>query len=208
MIGQKYLSKGYERHKKDKILAYLKQAKISYAGIPRMFGKANGKEVFSINQEAVDTFTNQKVVIDDISTLPEMKVTMIPSRSGVNLRQQIRETAGELMERTEDPLIHAIFMAHIALTSELGEEEKEEAEKAFDLIKMEAALMKAVNIQQMQMTLTKGQMVEEKMAAKAGMPPGGGGGPGEEPPQPQITEGQPTEEDMKRGTRQQETVFQ
>ena len=204
MIGQKYMSKGYERHKKDKTLAYIKQAKISYAGIPRTFGKANGKEVFTINQEFTDTFTGKKIVIDDIKTLPEMKVTLIASKAGVNLRQQIRETAGELMERTEDPLVHAVFMAHIALTSELGEEEKEEAKKAFDLIKMEAALMKAVNIQKMQMMLSQGQVQEEKMRAKIGQSPGGGG-PGEEEPPLQITEGGNEEADMRAGTKQQET---
>jgi len=207
MVGQKYLLKNYERQKKDKAIAYLKQAKISYAGVPRTFGKSNGKEVFSINQEFTDEFTGEKSIIDDISTLAEMSVIAIPSRSGINLRQQIRETAEGLMDRTEDPLIHAIFMSHIALTSELGEEEKEEARYAFDLIKTESALMKAVNIQDMTLRLSQGKMQEEKMAAKTGgIPPGMGGG--EPPPPQQITEGVPSEEDMKRGTPQEQTVLQ
>jgi hypothetical protein len=207
MIGQKYLSKNYERQKRDKTEAYAKQAKITYSGVPRMFGKSDGKNVFTLNQEAVDRFTGQKVIIDDISTLPQMKVIIYPSKAGTTMRNQIRETSSELMGYTEDPLIHAIFMSHIAQSSELGEEEKEEAKKAFDLIKMEAAMMKAVNIQDMGMRLQKGQEKEDAMNQKLGLPPGAGQAQQQDEPEQQVTYGQNEEKDMFAGTEQEKMLF-
>jgi hypothetical protein len=97
-------------------------------------------------------------------------------------------------------------MGHIALSSELGEEEKEEARKGFDLVKLEAALSKMVNIQQMSMQLTKGQAQEKAINQKMSMP-GNAGALDQEVPEQQVSPGQNKMEDMFAGTEQEKQLF-
>lgn len=206
IIQQKYLQHFYQQHKRDKIEAALCQARITYSGVPRKFNRPGG-DVITINTEAINMFTGDKIILDDISTLPEMSVVLIPSKSSVSVRQNIKETSGELLQFTKDPLVALVLEEHIALTSEISEEQKEEVEKAFSLAKMEAAMNKTMNIKNAQMTI---QQIEQKLQAILDAQSGMGGMPqlgmeeqGGQPKQ-QMSIGGPPEEKMMEGTPQEQ----
>jgi hypothetical protein len=153
-------------------------------------------------------FSGNKIILDDISTLPEMSVVLIPSRTSISVKQNVKETSGELLQFTKDPLVALVLEEHIALTSEISEEEKEEVKKAFSLAKFEAAMNKNMNIKNAQMQI---QQIEQKiqgiLQAKAGM----GQAPqqpgeGEEQPEQQMSIGAPPnpEEKAVEGTPQEQ----
>lgn len=203
IIQQKYLQHFYQQHKRDKMEAAFCQARITYSGVPRTFNSP-GRESITINTEAIDMFTGNKIILDDISTLPEMSIVLTPSKHSLSVRQNVKETSGELLQYTKDPLIALVLEEHIALTSELAEEEKEEVKHAFSLAKLEAAMAKNMNIKDAQM---KVQMIESKiqgiLAQKAGMGMAPEQGAGEEAPEQQMSIGGPPEEKMMEGTPQE-----
>lgn len=166
MVQQKYLLKFYERHKRDKAEAYIQQAKITYAGVPRTFGKVGGKETFEINVSAMDMGSGRKIVLDDISKLPRMKVIIIPSRSGINMRSEIRSQMLEYMGLIADPndrILRLIFLEQAFATGEFTDEVKEETRRAIEMLKMEAALMTAGNIQDAKNRLMGASAQADKM---------------------------------------------
>jgi sorbitol-specific phosphotransferase system component IIBC len=132
-------------------------------------------------------FSGNKIILDDISTLPEMSVVLIPSRTSISVKQNVKETSGELLQFTKDPLVALVLEEQIALTSDISEEEKEEVKKAFSLAKLEAAMNKNMNIKNAQMQI---QQIEQKiqaiLQAKAGM--------GQAPQQPGEGEEQPEQQ--------------
>jgi len=201
LVGMKYLSKGYETNKRDKAEAYLLQAKITYAGVPRTFGKADTKDVFSINQPATNTLNGKKVTLDDISKMPRMKVVITPSRAGVNVRTENRRQYMEYAETLVDPadrLLRIIFTVSAAETGEFSDETKEEIRHAGELLKKEASLVTAGNIVEAQNRLTGAEMMAKEAQAQSG---GAAPGPQQEAPPPQqMTEAEPTEEVMAEGT--------
>lgn len=209
MVQQKYLLKFYERHKRDKAEAYLFQAKITYAGTPRTFGKAGGKETFSINQPAIELSSQKPIVLDDISKLPRMKVIIIPSRSGINMRTEIREQSLEYSGMLNDPqdrILKLIFIGEAFNTGEFNDEAKEEVRQAIDMLKMEAALMTAGNIQD-----AKNRLTGATAQAQAMMKQLGGGPPQQEaeaPPPQQISYGEQDQETMQEGTNQDSILNQ
>ena len=205
MVQQKYLLKFYERHKRDKAEAYMAQAKITYAGVPRTFGKAGGKETFDINVPAMDMASGQKVTLDDISKLPRMKVIIIPSRSGINMRSEIRNQMMEYMGIMVDPadrLLKLIFMGEALATGEFTDETKEEMRRATEMLKMEAALMTAGNIQDAKNRLMGATAQAEKMMASIG----GQQQPQQQelPPPQQMSFEEPGDDAMIEGTNQEQ----
>ena len=208
MVQQKYLLKFYERHKRDKAEAYLIQAKITYAGTPRTFGKSDGKDVVQINQPAVDMASGNPVVLDDISKLPRMKVIIIPSRSGVNMRSEIRSQMLEYMGLLTDPqdrILKIIFLTEAFNTGEFTDEVKAEVRKASDMLKMEAALTTAGTIKEMENRLMGATAQADKMMQQIG----GGGqqqAPDAPPPQ-QMSMEEPDQNQMIEGTNQEDQIF-
>jgi hypothetical protein len=138
LISQKYGMKIYERHKKEKAAAYPLQAKITYAGYPREFRK-NQSDNLIINQPGMDNF-NRKVIINDISIMPEMDAILTPSASGTNLRSELRTQYADVLPLLEkdpqDRLLRLIFVKNIFTTQDMAEDEKEEIDKACKVLIM------------------------------------------------------------------------
>lgn len=231
MIGQKYYMKLYEIHKKQKAMAYAKQAKITYAGAAREFGGKDGAAVFEINKQIVNRENGLLEVHDDISLLPDMKVTMVPAKNGETIRAQIRDDLGALIQAiSADPnnrFATLVMTSAVIDTTVLPDEEKESITKAFDLLMMQAGLQLILNIKDMQAKLNPqpqqpqlpppggrvsmppeaqlnaGQAVEN-IKRGAGLPPQDISDGITEPVQQQKSKNELTEELMRKGTPQQE----
>jgi hypothetical protein len=142
LVSQKYGMMIWEQHKKEKAAAYPLQAKITYAGYPREFRKHSQGENLVINQLGIDT-QGRKVVIKDISVLPEMNVILTASPMGSNLRTELRSQYAESLPLVEkdpkDRLVKLILLKNVYSTQDMSEEDRMELMKAFDmLIQIEA----------------------------------------------------------------------
>lgn len=150
MVGQKYLMKSWERHKKAKIEAWLLQAKISYAGVALTVTKPGTKEPLKINEPAQNLITGKRVILNDISLLPQMSVSLVPSQSGINIRHVLRSQYAEALDfLAKDPryALLAITLTGLILeTQEMPEEHKEEIRAATNLLKTQEALTAAKNV--------------------------------------------------------------
>lgn len=150
MIGQKYLMKSWERHKKAKIEAWLLQAKITYAGVPMTITKPGTKESFTLNEPAEQIVTGKRIILNDISLLPQMSVSLVPSQNGMNIRHVLRSQYAEALEfLTKDPrygLLAVTLTGLILETQEMPDEHKEEIRAATKLLKMQEALAAAKNV--------------------------------------------------------------
>lgn len=149
MIGQKYMMKSWQRHKKSKIEAAILQMKITLAGIPRMFEKKGTKEKIAINQPARNIVTGKPVILNDISLLPEMCVTLVPNQNGLNIRHILRSQYAEALEVLDDPrygLLKVTLVGLILETQEMPDEHKEEIKAAVKMQKMQEALSVAKNV--------------------------------------------------------------
>jgi len=199
LIGQRPYMAVYEDHKREKAGGYARQAKITYAGLPREFSGADGVDGFVINQPAMDGF-GRRIVLDDISKLPMMKVVTVASKMGPEMRSEMRSRFGEMLQVVQgDPanrLVSLIMLEGVAETEDYTEEKKEELRNAFGLLKQEAALATTNNILMAEQNLQKLQM-------RAQATPGGQGAGGGQPPQ-QTSQGEPNPEQLEQGTPQQE----
>ena len=207
LVQQKYIMKFYEAHKRDKMEAWLRQAKITYAGVPRTFGTADGKETFTVNQEVTNILTGETMVLDDISRLPRMKIIIVPSPQGINVRTEIQNDMLKYMEILKDPadrLLRIIFMREAIMTGEMKDETKEEIRIAADKLIEEAALIVAGNIQEAELRL----MNAEKMKAQVQKMSGRGQAQQEAPPPQQMTRGAPTQKQITEGTPKQNSILQ
>jgi hypothetical protein len=203
MISQRYYMKIYERHKRAKAMAYTKQAKITYAGFPREFTSKDGGDTFVINQRVSDGY-GRRYVLDDISKLPEMKVILVPSSSGINIRTEARAQYSELLPLLNDPndrLLKLVFVGGIFDTlPDMSEETKEEIKMALNLLKSNSAMEQAVMNMQLKGTLQQAGMAKQQQQQATPVPQQAS----QEPPQ-QISAGEPSEEVALEGTPQQET---
>jgi hypothetical protein len=157
VLGQRVYQKLVESHKKHKAEMYARQAKITYAGITRSFGEVGSKKQFSINRSSYDQKSGLPVVLDDIRMLPEMKVTLVPAKDSANLRDQLRQDYGALLNPIAgDPqnrLLTISIVGAVLETTPLPEDKKEEFNKSIQLLKMDAALGVALAIKQKQMQI-------------------------------------------------------
>ena len=209
-LQQVYPKKFYERHIKSIAEGWLYAAKHSYAGIQRSFAKTDGS-TFSINTPGEDTLTGRPVIINDIATLPRMKITMTPSENGMNMRLQRRNEMGEILGLVEkdpnDRLYKILFMKETLKTMEFGDDFKNEVDVASKLLMEAAALQVMSQIKQLQSQLAmadeQNKQVQEKL--------GGGeqqaaiAAPGdEENAPPNVSQRQPDAEEVAQGTTMQE----
>jgi hypothetical protein len=236
-VGQKYYNSIYQEYKKAKAMAYARQAKITYAGAPREFAGRSGDETFKINQSTDENGmpilddNGRPINHDDISLLPEMKVTMVPSKKGVNIRSQIRDDFGEILKAIQGdpnnrPLTLAILDEVMDMT-ELPDDGKESISKTIQLLTTDARLTVALSIMQKQAQLQKAmgggqqqpagglqgggenptlppQQVVDNVNQKAGLPPSMLEQPANKDNVPQQTSGRKMDERMiKKGTPQQ-----
>jgi hypothetical protein len=159
LIGQKYGMKIFERHKKEKALAYFLQAKITYSGYPRSFSKSGEKDnALEINVPAIDPI-GRRVIINDISKIPEMKVILIPSTSGINIRTELRGQYTEALQVLNDPkdrLAKLILLNAIFDTQDMPEDKKTEINKAIQMLITEEAMA-------ITMRLTQGKMQMQQL---------------------------------------------
>lgn len=187
MIGQKWYQKTVETHEKKKAEAYILQAKVTYSGYPRMFSGAGTEDGFVINRIA-RAGDGRIVTLDDISVLPSCKVVLVPSRSGLNVRSELRADYVETLGMLNDPndrLLRLILTGAILETQELPDEQKEEIRKAVDLLKMQSAYSTALDVMGLKQRLDRAGQVAQGMGVQQ---PGGGD---EGAPQ-QVSEGPPS----------------
>lgn len=152
IISRGVIDRELEIHSKDKAEAYMLQAKITYAGIPRTFPKIGGGKSITVNELALDSeggFARN----NDISALPRQRIIIQPSQRGVDVRVSNRGMFTELKMNERDPLMNAIYDKQIFGTFEMTDEARKEGEAALALITREAALAKAANIQMMELKM-------------------------------------------------------
>ena len=208
-LQQIYPKRFYERHITAIAEAWIFAAKHSYAGIQRTFSKEGlGKDTFDINVPGVDTITGKPVIINDIATLPRMKVTLAPSENGLNMRLQKRNEMGELLGLVEkdpnDRLYKVLFTKEVLKTMEFGEEFKNEVEMASKLLMEAAALQTMAQIKQLQSQLTMADAQNQQVQAKLGGGEQAAIAAPEEQAPPNISQREPDEEEMVQGTTMQE----
>jgi hypothetical protein len=188
IIARGTIDKMLEMHQYSKAEAYMRQAKISYSGVPRQFSTKDGKSKFWINRG-----TPQGMEWD-VNEMGRQKVIIIPSQKGIDVRINQRGVFVELKMGTRDPLMAAIYDDRIVDTVEMSDDQKDEAKQALALIKQEAAMAKALNIANMKSQLSQlgqqgAQQAEEGAEA------------GSQPPVPPVTpEKGPSVEEGKKGT--------
>lgn len=172
MVQQKYMMKHIEEHKKQKAVAFMRQSKITYNAIPRTFSTINAKKV-SINTKYVDIATGRDVILNDISTLPEMKVLVYTSKSGLSARIDTRNEALEYVQALQaDPNNRPItleWLKKAMMTTEMQPEEKSQMEMMFDLMLNDATLGVALSISQKQAAIKQIAMQTQQMDQQAVM---------------------------------------
>ena len=214
-IGQWLYGMLHKRHRVAKAKAYLRQAKITYAGAPREFRDDSG-EPFTINKTTYDD-AGQSYTLDDISTVPEMRVIAIPNKGGPSYRLQNQQQAAKLLPiSNQDPnnrLITLILMEIAVDGEQLPDDKKDELTKAFALSKAQAALMIGGSIQGMQATMQQARaqangMMQGGGQRRLGGPPtqpgAGVGADGEPAPKQNFRPGAPSQELVNAGTPKQE----
>jgi len=211
MLGQKHQRTIWKWHKKWKAEAYALQAKITYAGMPRMFSKVNG-DIFTINDRKTDASGNA-YILNDISKLPEMKVNMLESPKGTDIRTELSSKYQEVLplfsQDPQDRLVKLIVLKGLIETMPITEESKESVEKAIDLLTNNEAMNQAMMNMKLsqQLKQLEGQMQQGAQQGPQGGPQGGPaqgtqGGPPQGPPQ-QVSMGELSEEEAVEGTTQQ-----
>jgi hypothetical protein len=210
LISQRVYNSVYEAHEKDKASAYASQAKHTYSGVSREFSARDGNSTIVINNKKTGE-DGRCHFEDDISVIPDMKVTMVPSKRGNNLRSQLTEEYDNLLKVTaQNPTL--VLPTLIALKAKyelqvMPEDTKAELDKAFDLVIDNAAKAELIKSKQLSAALNPQQPQAGAQAQvagaekKAGAPQPGLGDGGEVPQQ--QSEHIPTEEETKRGTPQQ-----
>jgi hypothetical protein len=200
LLSQKYGMEIYEMHETSKAMAYARQVKYTYSGIPRTFHPPAGGSPIIVNRRNSDN----TATFDDISALPSMLVTAVPNKKGINYRTDVRDQSNEVLQFLQDPqdrLAKLIFLQALIETYDIDDEEKEESKKAFAILKQNAALQQAVLYKQMSMQLAPPQAKN--------LPPQGGeavSGP-EEPQQVSMGVASP-EEEGRMGTPQEDEFTQ
>jgi hypothetical protein len=151
LIGQKFDMSIYGRHKREKAMAYILQSKITYSGYPRSFSKKGKKdESLEINSVGADPI-GRRVIINDITKMPEMKVILIPATSGINIRTELRAQYSEVLSLLADPkdrLLKLIFIGRVFATQDLPEDKKEEIENAIKMLTLEEAMAVSLRLEQ------------------------------------------------------------
>jgi hypothetical protein len=165
IISQKYGMKIYERHKREKLMAYPLQAKLTYAGYPREFRKNGGNGHIVVNQPGVDVAGN-RVIINDISVMPEMNLILTPSTSGATVRSELRsqyaETLNIVAKDPADRLLKLVMIQGIYATQDMPEEKREEINKACSILLTIEAKTLAMKLKQFeQVQPQQGQEVQQ-----------------------------------------------
>lgn len=216
-LGQWMYSDLYRSHLLEKAYAYMRQAKVTYAGAPRRFEDENGDPIW-VNMPGQDNHGNA-VTLDDISKLPELTVDATISQMSDTRRLDTQSTLGQLLQLVaSDPnnrLVSLCMISSIIEAADLGDEAKDEIDKAMKITKMQAALSIAGSIKQMNNVLQQAEMQAQQ--ATQGQPPLGQPGqqrvsnpqfansPGDiqgegQQQQQQVTMGRPTPEQTVAGT--------
>ena len=205
LISQKYGMKIYERHKREKAQAYPLQAKITYAGYPREFRRVGGKENVVVNQMGVDTM-NRKVIINDISVMPEMSALLSPAANGTNLRNELRSQYADTLPLVEkdpqDRLLKLIFVKNIFSTQDMAEEEKEELKKACEVLINIEAMGVAMKYKQLNAQLNPPPQIGQGQPGQQQIGGPGTQQPGPPPQAPTVQPGGFDEDKAKAGTPQ------
>jgi hypothetical protein len=194
LISQKYAMQILQRHKEEKAAAYPLQAKITYAGYPREFNRTGRTDPLIINQPARD-YNGNRVVINDISVLPEMTVVLTPSQTGINVRTELRAQYVDTLKVLKDPseeLLKLIMIKNVYMTQDMSDEDRGEVRRACELLITIAAMKAAGEYLQL-----KQQMAQLSAPQQ---PPSGEGAPAN------VTQGKFDEKQAQAGTPQQKQL--
>jgi hypothetical protein len=152
-IGKLFYTKIYENHQKAKALSYAKQAKYTYAGIEREFASKDGGEAIKINTRKKNE-NGEVEIYDDISMLPDVKVSVSLARDGIDIRTELRQDFSDILNViNQDPNDRALkldLLGAIMDTLTLPDEEKEGFKKTLELLQIQARLSVVESIKKMQ----------------------------------------------------------
>lgn len=170
LVGQKYGMAIYGRHKREKAMAYILQAKKTYSGYPRTFSKLGSDEPLSINKPGQDPM-GRRVIINNINTMPEMKVILVPSTNGISIRTELRAQYTELIPLLTDPadrLLKLVFIEGIFSTQDMPDEKKEEISRAVGMLTTLEAMKLSGTMVQLKEQLAKIGIQQEQGGATPG----------------------------------------
>lgn len=173
LVSQQYPMSIIERHETEKMQAVPLQAKISYAGYPRSFSRSGSKEnPLEINKPAFDAI-GRRVIINNISKMPDMKAVLTKALSGLNTRSELRDAIDNDLQFLNDPkdrLVKLILLEARSDTQMYSDEKKEEIRRAYQMLKVNEATMVTLAqrgaINQMQMSGIQ-QPTENRINANA-----------------------------------------
>lgn len=192
LVGQQYPLSIIERHKKEKLMAYALQAKITYSGYPRTFERASKKnKTLEINTPGIDS-SGKRIIINNISKMPEMMCTIVKSISGLDVRSELRDNYTAMINTLNDPkdrLPKLIVQEALASVQDGDDETKDELKQAFKILKTNAALEQAILYLQMSTQLSGAGVPPQQISQQQN--------------NPEITEGSFSEDEAKNGTLQQ-----
>lgn len=156
-INKWFYSKIYELFQRERAIAYARQAKHTYSGDEREFGIKDGKETFKINKRVVNPETGVTEIHDDISMLPDVKVSVYLSRDGIDIQSQLRSDVSNILQSVaQDPNDRPIKLDMLQIvigTIPLPDEEKEVVQKDIELLQLHSRLSVAAAIKQMMAVL-------------------------------------------------------
>jgi len=207
LVGMKWGMEIWEEHEKAKTIAFMRQIKITYAGLTRRFSSPGGAP-FYINRPVVEVGPDgveKKRMVDDISLLPEMAVVLNPSPDGMTIKNEMQLQYQNQMQYLQGnpnmELAMLVVLDSLFQTYPGSDEKKEEIGKAFEMLKTNAALEQVARNMKIKSSLAPAPQIPG-----AAQPPQSGPPVQDKQPPTNISDSQIQPESAKVGTPQQEVV--
>jgi len=189
-----------EQHEREKVMAWLTQAKQTYAGPEREFITAGTNERFRINERMVNE-RGEIYIRNNIAQLPEQSVTVTPAPQGTTWQEAQRELYGYLIQNLapDQAFLRTLYMGEIyKSTPNITDEKRQEIERAIDMQLEVLGLDMAANKLMLQgkIGMLKQQLSQQGMQMGGPEMPTQGNAalPGEAaPPAPQMPAGSPAQ---------------
>jgi len=200
-LGQWMYNELQRRDTIKRAMAYIRQAKVTYAGAPREFRDTNDAP-FTINRQVIGQ-DGSEYTLDAISQIPEMRVIAVQNKNSESIRLKNQSVAAQLLPHVSadpnDRLLRLCLLDTTLQGAPLPDDKKEEIDKALALLKTQSAMMVAASVSGMRATMQ--QAAAQEMGGQ--LPPPEQGEGDEEVPQQQFSKGKATPDQVVAGTPKQ-----
>lgn len=160
VVARGAIDRALEQHQRNKAEAYLRQAKITYAGVQREFSTRDGKQKFFVN------YKTEEGVVNDLGKLRRHRVILTPSQQGIDVRVSQRSMLAELKQSTRDPLMAATYDEGIIDTLNMTDDKKAEAKKNIEITKELERVRKQAELMQIRQMLAQAGVQQQQGPAQ------------------------------------------